>query len=128
MSDYVRTFDPSEGKGGSRIEGNIKQAYDRLMARGKEEKAEELRQTEPVSKQNLKAKNIRDFDPVHDRPYNRSRIIIKEVYEALQEADRTEEAEELRFMDSIHTQKEKAIEIKSELRDEEPGPYNRDGL
>lgn len=125
MSDLVRTFDPAENQGGTSAEGQIQNAYERLLMRGEEDKAEELRETDPVASQLTKAKEVREYDPVHDQPYNRSRILVKKVYETLQDLERTDEAEDLRYRDSLAEQKKRAIEIKSELEESDPEAYER---
>lgn len=127
MSDLVRSYDPSEGKGNSPVEGTIRQAYKTLLARGEEERARELAETDPVSKQSRKAKQIREFDPEFDKAFSTSRLRVLETYEDLLDAGRDDDAEELRFIDNLNSQKRRAHEFKQEIG-EESGTYERDGI
>lgn len=122
----VEGYDPAESeKGSTPNQGKIRQTYEKLLERGEEEKAEELRRTSPVSKQTQAASEARDFCPVCDQAYTTSRVRVVEAYEALQDADRTDDAEELRYMNNLNSQKRRAGQVRKELGEEQ---YGRDGI
>lgn len=110
----IEGFDPETDRARGATSGMVKSAYQKLRRRGEADRAEALRRLSPVSRQLQRAKTVRDFDPVHDQPNNTDRTKIVAVYEALVEAGHDEAAEELRHVDTLQRQVERAQDLDDE--------------
>lgn len=87
----VPGYDPATGEHQGPNQGRILSRYNELLERGEEEKAEELRQANAFEQKAL-AKQIKDFDPKHNQPYNTKRTRVKKTYDDLLEI--SEESED----------------------------------
>lgn len=91
-------FDPETDRPKGTKKGKIKAIYDKLRTRGDDERANELRNMDKVSRQIHFANNeVPDFDPKHDESVtNTTEIKVRDGYNELLEQGREKEAEELR--------------------------------
>lgn len=112
MSDAVPGFDPATDRASSQRQGRIRSAYQKLLERGDEETAEELRRQETLTKQVHFLRDIPEFDPKHDQnTTNTGKMMVKNVYEGLVELGHDDLAEELRDYTSVQPQKRRAIAL-----------------
>lgn len=112
------SFDPANPP--DRLSSFQKQSvemYEKLLNRGDEETAEELRSYDTPSRQaRFIRQNVVDFDPKHDDDIqNSARMKTRNVYEALVELGYADLAEELRTVQNSVPQKERAIHIADQV-------------
>jgi len=109
------SFDPANppDKSLATFQKRSVEMYQKLLDRGDEETAEELRHHDSPSRQaRFIRQNVVEFDPKHDDDIkNSARMKTKNVYEALVDLGRDDLAEELRTVQNVQPQKERAIEI-----------------
>lgn len=104
-------FDPETDRPVSPAQGKIVEVYERLKKQGDDEAATELRETQSVSIQLQIAKRQPEFDPKFDRASAVDKVTVANVYDALLDDGREEAAEELRSMELLNLQVEKATQL-----------------
>ena len=106
------SFDPKTDSavGPSRKKTTVKEMYQKLLDRGDDDLAAELRNKDTVTKQVHFLRDVPDFDPEHDTDVtNTARLAVKNVYEALRELGYDDHADELRTYTSAKTQRGYAL-------------------
>ncbi|MGB9931559.1 hypothetical protein [Haloarcula amylolytica] len=96
------TFDPKHEPASSRRRSKIKKMYKKLVNRGNEEAAEELRDQDSTAAQVRYLNDVDSFDPKYDEDTdNSAKVAIKNTYDILLELGHDELAEELRSISSV---------------------------
>jgi hypothetical protein len=115
-SEEIHGFDPKhEDHARTQNGGKVLQMYEKLIARGEEDKAEELRRAHPLSNQMEIVNQVTpEFDPKHDDWRSVSRGGIVKMYEWLVENGHEEDAENLRQLDTVREQKRRVGDLKDE--------------
>lgn len=108
----VEGFDPAEDPASSPNKMHIKDAFEKELNRGNEERAAEIRQAPGLQEQLRLAQNAGDFDPRYDDCSTSSQIAIRNTYDALKDAGLDDEADELRHIGSLRGQRERARELR----------------
>lgn len=115
MSEFDPADPPDRALG--RFQSHAVGMYEKLLARGEEETAEELRSKGAASEMARFARqNVVEFDPKHDEdPANTDRIKIQNVYDALVELGHDARAEELREFIDARAAAGRASELAAEV-------------
>lgn len=122
--DTLDNFDPKHEKAKGMSQARIKGVYDKLVNRGEEERAEEIRQAPPHKRKPL-VKDVKEFDVEYDQPTNSAKVRIKICYDKLLEIAEEEDnaraesarkaAEDLRASPSVRKQKERVGPLSNEF-------------
>jgi recombinational DNA repair ATPase RecF len=112
-------FDPAnppDGSLGSFQHQSVKM-YEKLLNRGDEETAEQLRELDTASRQaRFIRQEVVEFDPKHDEDTQNSAVLrVRNVYDALVELGHDDLAEELRDYNNVTGQRNRAIELAREV-------------
>lgn len=124
MTDSITGFDPKHDTARTPNGAKVKGMYEKLVNRGEEDAAEELRHIAPVSKQLVHIKDFPQFDPACDDVNTTSKARVVEVYDALKERGHHSDAEELREVMSVRGQNEKANDYRKKYGLPRPGASN----
>jgi len=115
MSDFDPADPPEKPLG--RFQSAAIEMYEKLLNRGEEDTAEELRsKRSPSGMARFARQQVVEFDPKYDDDtYNVARITVKNVYDALLELGYEERAEELREFTGVQGARRRAREIADEI-------------
>jgi hypothetical protein len=109
------TFDPASDAATSPRRAKIKDTYETLQERDEGERAEELRAAESLRQQLRIVDDVQEFDPKHDDAKNATRLRVQRVYESLRAAGDDDLAADLRQLDTVAEQAERARELAARL-------------
>lgn len=115
MSEFDPADPPDRALG--RFQAHAVKMYEKLLARGEEETAAELRsKRSPSAMARFARQNVVEFDPKHDEdPANTDRVKIQNVYDALVELGHDARAEELREFINARAAADRASELAAEV-------------
>jgi len=117
-------FDPADPPSHSlpRFQRKARKTYERLLERGDEETAEELRQQDsPSEMARFARQEVVEFDPANDEQAdNTAKIAVQNAYNALIELGYDDHAEELREFTHVGQAKEHVLfKIAPKLKEED---------
>lgn len=116
----VRGFDPESDGAMTPRRTRVREAYEALQERGREDLAKRLRHTDRLADQDrLLREEVLEFDPKHDDAPTGSKLHVRQVYDRLIAAGHDDVAEELRWTDRVQEQMDLARDLKRQLDDAE---------
>ena len=109
------TYDPKSDPAPSPNRATIKDTYEKLRARGEDDRAAALRAADSVNEQLRTVDDVPEFDPAHDDARSSTKLTIQRVYEELLGAGHDDRAAELRRIDTVQDQYQRATALAREV-------------